>query len=68
MTTPSWPPSANSSPHFVKSKQANVRLTPAQDAALKRFCVKNGITTQVAIVRALAAAIDDFDAGSGGQP
>lgn len=67
MTITLWPPSANPPPQPVKSRQANVRLTPGQDAALKRFCLGHGISTQAAIVRALAAAVDDFDAVPGGK-
>lgn len=61
MTTTLWPPSANPPPQPVKSRQANVRLTPRQDAALKRFCLGNGISTQAAIVEALAAHIEGFN-------
>lgn len=59
-TVPPWP-SPTAPPQPVKSRQAHVRLTPAQDAVLKRFCLGNGISTQAAIVEALAAHIEGFN-------
>lgn len=58
-TVPPWP--SPTAPQFVKSRQVNVRITPGQEAALKRFCVKNGITMQAAMAQALAGLIEGFN-------
>ena len=44
-----------------KSKQVNARLTPGQETALRQHCVRNGLSTQAAIIAALTALIDGFD-------
>jgi hypothetical protein len=44
----------------TKTKQINVRLTAAQEAALKRFCLQGGISTQAAVLEALAGLIHGF--------
>ena len=46
----------------VKAKQINVRVTREQERALKRFCVRTGMTTQAAVIDALVRAIPDFAA------
>ena len=49
-------------PAAVKVKQANVRLTAEQERLLKVYCVRTGMTTQSAIIDALARVIDGFQA------
>ena len=46
----------------VKAKQINVRVTPEQERALKRYCVRTGMTTQAAVIDALTRAVPDFAA------
>ena len=44
----------------VKARQINVRITAEQDRLLKQYCVRNGVTTQEAVVQALHGLIDGF--------
>ena len=46
----------------VKAKQANIRLTSEQERLLKIYCVRTGMTTQSAIIYALAQMIEGFEA------
>lgn len=50
----------------VKAKQINIRLTLEQERALKRYCVRAGLTTQAAVIDALTRVIPAF-APAGGQ-
>lgn len=44
----------------VKVRQINIRLTPEQDRLLKQYCVRNGVTTQQAVIQALEGLIAGF--------
>ena len=44
----------------VKAKQINVRVTPEQERAMKRYCVRTGMTMQAPVIDALARTIPDF--------
>lgn len=44
----------------VKTRQINVRVTAEQDRLLKQYCVRNGVTTQDAVIKALQCLIDGF--------
>ena len=50
----------DSKPQPLKTKQANVRLTPEQDRLLKQHCNRTGMTTQAAIIDALKRVIEGF--------
>lgn len=44
----------------IKARQINVRVTAEQDLRLKQYCVRHGVTTQDAVVKALQGLIDGF--------
>ena len=44
----------------AKDKQINIRLTAEQDRLLKQHCIRQGLTTQTALVNALKQIIDGF--------
>ena len=44
----------------VKARQINVRITAEQDRLLKQYCVRNGVTTQEAVMQALHSLINGF--------
>jgi hypothetical protein len=47
-------------PQVIKEKQTNVRLTAAQERALRQYCTRTGMTTQKAIIDALKRVIVTF--------
>ena len=44
----------------IKVRQINVRVTAEQGQLLKQYCVRNGVTTQQAVIQALQGLIDGF--------
>ena len=44
----------------VKTRQVNIRLTPEQDLLLRQYCTRAGVSTQVALIKALRGLIDGF--------
>ena len=44
----------------IKARQINVRVTAEQDLLLKQYCVRHGMTTQDAMVKALQGLIAGF--------
>ena len=44
----------------VKAKQINIRLTGGQERLMRQHCVRQDVTTQQAVIEAIALLIDGF--------
>jgi hypothetical protein len=50
----------DNTPQQIKARQINVRITAEQDRLLKQYCVRNSLTTQIAVIQALQGIIPGF--------